>query len=143
MTDEELCKALRMIHEWKIGKEAADRIEALVRERNALFLRATLAEEWRDYDKGRAEAAEALIADCADYMKEGETPRQRMDRDHKDVLALMDMLAKEKMKREAAEAALKEAVEAKMGVISTLDAWFAPWARSLAQKMDRKRLTFW
>lgn len=77
----------------------------------------TVALQARLY-RPRAEAAEALIADCADYLKEGETPRQRMDRDHKDVLALMDMLAKEKMKREAAEAALvnseavlKEAVD--------------------------------
>lgn len=41
--------------------DLADRIEALVKERNALFRRATLAEEWRDYDKGRAEAAEAAL----------------------------------------------------------------------------------
>ena len=32
MTDEELIARLRMIHEWKVGNAAADRIEALVRE---------------------------------------------------------------------------------------------------------------
>lgn len=31
-------------------------------ERNALFRRATLAEEWRDHDKARAEKAEAELA---------------------------------------------------------------------------------
>ena len=30
MTDEELIARLRMIHEWKIGKEAAARIEAMI-----------------------------------------------------------------------------------------------------------------
>jgi Asp-tRNA(Asn)/Glu-tRNA(Gln) amidotransferase B subunit len=104
--------------------DLADRIEALVKERdevvNAIAIKGgTIHAPTQDaYDsacraiekhRSRAEAAEALIADCADYLKEGETPRQRMDRDHKDVLALMDMLAKEKIKREAAEAALAEA----------------------------------
>ncbi len=125
MTDEELCKALR----WKAGvyaKRAADRIEALVKERDeivdAIAIKGgTIHAPTQDaYDsacraiekhRSRAEAAEALIADCADYLKEGETPRQRMDRDHRDVLALMDLLAKEKVKRKAAEAALKEAVD--------------------------------
>lgn len=126
MTDEELCKALR---ERRVvsydtagneisqvfnrdGEAAADRIEALVKEREAHHPNPADFRYWegryRD-EAARANTAEALIADCADYLKEGETPRQRMDRDHKDVLALMDMLAKEKIKREAAEAALAEA----------------------------------
>lgn len=40
----------------------ADRIEELERERDGLFHRATLAEEWREHDKARAEAAEAKLA---------------------------------------------------------------------------------
>ena len=39
-----------------------------------------------------------MIAECAMYLKPGETPRQRMDRDHADVLNLMKMLAMEKKK---------------------------------------------
>lgn len=42
--------------------------------------------------------------DCAIYLKDGETPRQRMDRDHADCLALMGLLAKEKARVEAADA---------------------------------------
>ena len=42
---------------------AAARIEALIAERDALFRRATLAEEWRDHDKTRAEEAEAKLAE--------------------------------------------------------------------------------
>ena len=49
--------------------------------------------------------AEALVAECAEYLKEGETPRQRMDRDHKDALMLMELLVAEKTKVKA----LKEA----------------------------------
>lgn len=116
MTNEELCKALRnakVTQDFRttLEDEAADRIEALVKEREAHHANPADFRYWegryRD-EAARAEAAEALIADCADYLKEGETPRQRMDRDHKDVLALMDLLAKEKMRREAAEAALKD-----------------------------------
>lgn len=36
---------------------AADRIKELERERDALFRRATLAEEWRDHDRERALSA--------------------------------------------------------------------------------------
>jgi chromosome segregation ATPase len=49
-------------------------------------------------------AAEALVADCAEYLKDGETPRQRMDRDHADVLSLMAMLAKDRQERDDARA---------------------------------------
>jgi hypothetical protein len=51
-------------------------------------------------------AAEALVADCFGYLKEGETPRQRMDRDQRDVLALMEMLAKDRAERDALRARL-------------------------------------
>ena len=56
----------------------------------------------------------ALVAECADYLKEGETPRQRMDRDHADVLALMEMLAKDRKERDdlrAENARLRHQIE--------------------------------
>lgn len=37
MTDKELIERLRMIHEWKIVKYAADRIEELVKKNNNLI----------------------------------------------------------------------------------------------------------
>jgi hypothetical protein len=63
-------------------KRMADRIEALERERDALFRRATLAEEWRDHDRNRALSArrEALeeaarvadrLVDCDSRMMHG------------------------------------------------------------------------
>ncbi len=52
----------------------------------------------------RAEKAESLIAECAEYLKEGETPKQRMDRDHADVLSLMEMLTTDRKRRDEAEA---------------------------------------
>ena len=48
---------------------------------------------------------EELIAECEEYLKQGETPRQRMDRDHADVLGLMRLLAREKQRTEAIVAA--------------------------------------
>ncbi len=54
----------------------------------------------------------AKLADCAPYLKDGETPRQRMDRDHQDVLSLMQMLAKDRADRDVLRAKLAVAVEA-------------------------------
>lgn len=43
----------------------------------------------------------AQIAACEPYLKEGETPAERIERDHLDSLALMTLLAREKTKNEA------------------------------------------
>ena len=80
MTDEELIARLRNYGHVGTVLEAADRIEALVKERD----------------------------DCAIYLKDGETPRQRMDRDHADVLSLMQLLSQEKSRAERLEAALTQ-----------------------------------
>jgi hypothetical protein len=50
---------------------------------------------------------QALLDDCAEYLKDGETPRQRMDREHHDVLSLMGMLAKDRAERDAGRAEIK------------------------------------
>jgi hypothetical protein len=50
---------------------------------------------------------QALLDDCAEYLKDGETPRQRMDRDHHDVLSLMEMLAKDRAERDAGRVEIK------------------------------------
>ena len=59
-----------------VVKQAADRIEQLERERdrNAAIAieairKATLADEWRDHDKTRAEAAEAKLAKAVAMFK--------------------------------------------------------------------------
>ena len=39
---------------------------------------------------------EHLLAQCTAYLKEGESPAQRIRRDHEDSLSLMQQLAKEK-----------------------------------------------
>ena len=44
--------------------EAADRIEALERERDGLFRRATLAEQWRDHDYDRVQALEEALREA-------------------------------------------------------------------------------
>jgi len=50
----------------------------------------------------------AQIAACEPYLKEGETPAERIERDHRDSLALMTLLAREKTKNEAMLEALKQ-----------------------------------
>jgi hypothetical protein len=54
-----------------------------------------------DYWRERAKATEV---GCEKYLKEGETPAERIERDHLDSLALMGLLAKEKIRAERAEA---------------------------------------
>lgn len=84
MTDEEL---IALHKDMMLGVEAGyqyspkvaqmmhDRIEALsisnatlIAERDALFRRATLAEEWRDHDKIRADEAEAKLAKAVEAL---------------------------------------------------------------------------
>ena len=72
---------------------------------------AALAEYVRPF-KDRAEAGESLIAECAEYLKADETPRQRMDRDHANVLSLMEMLANDRTRRDTSEAEVKRLREA-------------------------------
>lgn len=40
----------------------------------------------------------ALVAECAPYLKEGETPLQRIQRDSKDMEALLTLLSREKLR---------------------------------------------
>lgn len=52
--------------------------------------------------QARVAELEAERAECDEYLKLDETPRQRMDRDQADVLSLMKLLKCEKYKLEAA-----------------------------------------
>lgn len=72
----------------------------------ALFLADILEDGGKPADIAEKCAAElrrlhAQIAACEPYLKEGETPAERIERDHKDSLALMTLLAREKTKNEA------------------------------------------
>ena len=62
-----------------------------------------LSERMKDLFKVEAQrdALQVAIDACAIYLKEGETPAQRIERDHRDSLALMRLLAQEKHKSEA------------------------------------------
>ena len=55
----------------------------------------------------------SMVLDCEQYLKEGETPAQRIKREIEDCLSLMKLLEKEKLKSESLEAEnakFKEAV---------------------------------
>ncbi len=63
----------------------------------------------------RADVVEAHVAEavakereaCAPYLKDGETPAERIERERQDCLALMALLAKEKLRSEAFRNALE------------------------------------
>jgi hypothetical protein len=64
----------------------------------------------------RADVVEARIAEavvkereaCAPYLKDGETPAERIERERQDCLALMELLAKEKFRSTVLQCALQE-----------------------------------
>ena len=70
-------------------ERAADRLSTLS---------AALALVTRERDEARAQ-----VDACAEYLKPGETPAERIKREHDDCCALMAMLAKDRERRDAAE----------------------------------------
>lgn len=98
------------------GKDAIQsRIKALERENK-------LQAQEIDKTRRRADKWQGMVIDCEQYLKPGETPRQRMDRDCADVLSLMKLLEKEKYRAEAAEVKLEKAVKA-MEAINDKVSW--------------------
>lgn len=81
----------------RVAEHSADRIGQLERE-------AQLQAQEIDKTRRRADKWQSMVLDCEEYLKPGETPRQRMDRDHADVLALLKLLEAEKRKAEQLEA---------------------------------------
>ena len=78
----------------------------------ALYVADILEDAGKPADVAEKAAAElrrlhAQIAACEPYLKEGETPAERIERDHRDSLALMRLLAQEKTKNEVLLEALK------------------------------------
>jgi hypothetical protein len=53
------------------------------------------------YQRGYCDGQAYVIGTCAKFLKDGEMPHERMERDHLDTLALMGLLAAEKRKNEA------------------------------------------
>lgn len=68
-------------------------------------------EQWIDSAAAELRRIQAQMTACEPYLKEGETPAERIERDHRDSLALMTLLAREKTKNEALLAVLKELQE--------------------------------
>lgn len=83
----------------RVAEHSADRIGQLEPE-------AQLQAQEIDKTRRRADEWQSMVLDCEKYLKPGETPRQRMDRDHADVLAMMKLLEIEKRKSEGFELAL-------------------------------------
>lgn len=58
------------------------------------------------------EAAEAKIDACKVYLKDHQDPADRLAQNHREICSLLEMLAKDRKRAEAAEAKLAVAVEA-------------------------------
>jgi len=51
-----------------------------------------------------------MLADCAQYLKDGETPAQRIERERRDTESVLNLLIREKQKTERMSAALRDLV---------------------------------
>ena len=60
--------------------------------------------------KGDVREFRQMLADCAQYLKEGETPAQRIERERRDTEAVLNLLIREKQKTERMSAALRDLV---------------------------------
>ena len=121
-----------------------DAIAARVRQDNTLGLNICAA--YLDlYDEVKRLRAERDA--CAIYLKPDETPRERMDRDHKDVLGLMKLLEQKAIRAEKAEAerdALRAALERCPPTsnptlsaeyhLERINAWWRLWVRPVLAK---------
>lgn len=58
--------------------------------------------------KGDVRELRQMLADCAQYLKEGETPAQRIERERRDTEAALNLLIREKQKTERLRATLQE-----------------------------------
>ena len=56
--------------------------------------------------EGDARALRKMVADCEPYLKDGETPAQRIERERRDTEAVLTLLVREKQKTERLAAAL-------------------------------------
>lgn len=80
------------------------RLEALQAENARLDAEAQAQAQEVDLTRRRSDKWQSMVLDCEEYLKEGETPAERIDREIKDCLSMMKMLEKEKRKSEALQA---------------------------------------
>lgn len=82
----------------------ADRIEELEADNERLETEAKLQAEEIDKTRRRADKWQSMVLDCGEYLKPGETPAERIEREINDCLALMKLLEKKQMRIQELEA---------------------------------------
>jgi hypothetical protein len=96
-------------HDLNVVLDALDAAEA---EKQQMERENQLQAEEIDKTRCRSDKWQSMVLDCEKYLKSGETPRQRMDRDHAESLALMKLYQAALERAEAAEARERAAVAA-------------------------------
>jgi septal ring factor EnvC (AmiA/AmiB activator) len=87
-------------------------LDAAEAERQKMERENQLQAEEIDKTRRRSDKWQSMVLDCDEYLKPDETPRQRMDRDHAESLALMKLYQAALERAEAAEARERAAVAA-------------------------------
>ena len=93
-------------------QDAADRIEKLEATNARLETEAKIQAEEIDKTRRRADKWQSMVLDCEEYLKFGETPAERIEREINDCLALMKLLETKQVRIEELEAKLAKAAEA-------------------------------
>ena len=88
--------------------QMANRIEELQAQNKRLETEAQLQAEEIDKTRRRADKWQSTVLDCDEYLKPGETPAERIQREINDCLALMKLLEKKQKRIEELEVDLRK-----------------------------------
>lgn len=102
MTDEQMIGLTHRLVDTCI--DCKGRIEELEADNARLETEAKLQAEEIDKTRRRADKWQSMVLDCGEYLKPGETPAERIEREINDCLALMKLLEKKQMRIQELEA---------------------------------------
>lgn len=114
--------------------DRADYMQIVATEHQAAALRGEPEAAGHGSVEGDVRALRQMIADCDVYLKEGETPAQRIDRERRDTEAVLNLLIREKQRTEA----MREVMLRMMAGIDHLAEIARQWEPDYSSGADRR-----
>jgi len=111
-----------------------DRIKAILVAHQAGALRGEPEAAGHGSVEGDVRALRQMVADCDAYLKEGETPAQRIERERRDTEAVLNLLIREKQRTEA----MREVMLRMMAGIDHLAEIARQWEPDYSSGADRR-----
>lgn len=114
--------------------DRADYMQIVATEHQATALRGEPEAAGHGSVEGDVRALRQMVADCDVYLKEGETPAQRIDRERRDTEAVLNLLIREKQRTEA----MREVMLRMMAGIDHLAEIARQWEPDYSSGADRR-----